>query len=248
MIDTRRRRLLQTAGLGLLAGGAAPAIGNAAVSATGGAESPSVSARAFEEARTPIPLPFDPRSLKGLSERLVVSHWENNYGGAVKALNTLRGRLAQALADPNTPPYVYTGLKREQLLRTGSVVLHEYYFANLGGTGQASAASRARIAQSFGSFDAWESEFRKIGLGLGGGSGWVVLGHNRHLNLLENYWMADHATGPADTTPIVVMDMYEHAYQMDYGAAAARYIDAFFANLQWEHVGARLEAGAATSA
>ncbi len=108
------------------------------------------------------------------------------------------------------------------LIRTGSVVLHEYYFANLGGDGKAPAATRTRVAQSFGTFDAWESEFRKIGAGLGGGSGWVMVGFNRRLNMLENYWMADHATAPADTTPILMMDMYEHAYQMDYGAASAK--------------------------
>ena len=128
-------------------------------------------------------------------------------------------------------------------VRTGSVVLHEAYFGNLGGDGKAGAALRSRMAQSFGTFDAWETEFRKIGQGLGGGSGWVVLGLNRHLNILENYWMADHATGPVDTTPILVMDMYEHAYQMDYGAAAAKYIDAFFVNIQWDRVAARLDAG-----
>lgn len=171
---------------------------------------------------------------------MLQSHWENNYGGAVKALNTLRSRLAQALSDASTPPYVYTGLKREQLLRTGSVVLHEYYFGNLGGDGKAGADLRTKIAASFGTFDAWESEFRKIGLGLGGGSGWVVLGYNKQLKLLENYWLADHASNPADTTPILVMDMYEHAYQMDYGAAAAKYIDAFFSNIQWDAVAKRL--------
>ncbi|MGH8863066.1 MAG: superoxide dismutase [Burkholderiales bacterium] len=200
---------------------------------------PSTS-HAFDYAHVPVPLPFDAKNLNGLSERLVQSHWENNYGGAVKALNTLRGRLGQALADAGTPPYIYTGLKREQLIRTGSVVLHELYFANLGGDGKASADTRIAIASSFGSFDAWESEFRKIGLGLGGGSGWVILGFNRRLKLLENYWMADHSTAPADATPVLVMDMYEHAYQIDYGAAAARYIDAFFLNLDWDIVAKRL--------
>lgn len=197
--------------------------------------------KAFEYQHSPKPLPFEAKSLKGLSEKLVQSHWENNYGGAIKALNIVRGRLTQALADANTPPYVYNGLKREQLIRTGSVVLHELYFANLGGSGQAPADLRTRIAQSFGSFDTWENEFRKIGAGLGGGSGWVVLAHNHRLNLLENYWMADHSTASADSTPLLVMDMYEHAYQMDYGAAAAKYIDAFFANLQWDAVAARLQ-------
>jgi superoxide dismutase, Fe-Mn family len=204
------------------------------------AEDKTMSGPAFDSQHTPAPLPFDPKSLHGLSEKLVQSHWENNYGGAVKALNSLRGRLAQALNDPNTPPFVYTGLKREQLLRTGSVVLHEAYFSNLGGSGKPSADLRTRIAGSFGTFDAWESEFRKIGQGLGGGSGWVVLGFNRRIKLLENYWMADHATGPVDTTPVLVMDMYEHAYQMDYGAAAAKYIDAFFTNINWEAVASRL--------
>ena len=126
------------------------------------------------------------------------------------------------------------------MIRTGSVVLHEAYFGDVGGSGKAGADMRSKLAALFGTFDAWESEFRKIGQGLGGGSAWVVLGYNRHLKLLENYWMADHATGPVDTTPILVMDMYEHAYQMDFGAAAAKYIDAFFANINWETVASRV--------
>lgn len=205
-----------------------------------GGEGKPTSGPAFDDQHTPLPLPFDPKNLNGLSSKLMQSHWENNYGGAVKALNAIRLRLTRALNDADTPAYVYTGLKREQLLRTGSVVLHEYYFGNLGGSGKSGADVRTKLAASFGSFDAWESEFRKIGQGLGGGSGWVVLGLNRRLKILENYWMADHATGAVDTTPILVMDMYEHAYQMDYGAAAAKYIDAFFANINWETVASRL--------
>jgi Fe-Mn family superoxide dismutase len=186
------------------------------------------------------PLPFDPAKLTGLSERLVRSHWENNYGGSVKALVVVKRRLAQALGDKELPPYVYNDLKREHLLRTGSVVLHEHYFENLGGSGKAGAKERETIGRAFGSFDAWEAEFRRIAAGLGGGSGWVVLGFNEHTRQLENYWMADHAHAPAATRLILVMDMYEHAYQMDYGAAAAKYIDAFFQNVQWEKVAQRL--------
>ncbi len=236
MSETTRREFLGTAGATLLAGAAAaPVIARAADAGTG------PKPRAFEYTHVPVPLPFDPKALRGISEKLIQSHWENNYGGAVKALNMLRTRLAQASTDTNTPPYVYTGLKREQLMRTGSVVLHEAYFSNLGGDGKAPARIRSALGEGFGSFDAWEAEFRKIGVGLGGGSGWVMLGWNRHLRLLENHWMADHATGPVDTIPLLVMDMYEHAYQMDYGAAAAKYIDAFFANIQWDAVGARYE-------
>jgi Fe-Mn family superoxide dismutase len=204
------------------------------------AEETTMSANAFDYQHTPLPLPFDPKGLRGLSEKLIQSHWENNYGGAVKALNAVRSRLTQALGDSDTPPYVYNGLKREQLIRTGSVVLHELYFANLGGDGKAAADTRTRISAAFGTFDAWETEFRRIGQGLAGGSGWVVLGYNEKLKLLENYWLADHASNPPDTRPILVMDMYEHAYQMDYGAAAAKYIDAFFGNVRWDAVAARL--------
>jgi Fe-Mn family superoxide dismutase len=203
---------------------------------------PAAPASAFDHVNVPVPLPFDTRKLPGLSERLLQSHWENNYGGAVKALNAVRSRLGQALADGGTPPYVYNALKREQQQRTGSVVLHELYFANLGGDGKAPAALRTALAASFGSFDTWELEFRKIGQGLGGGSGWVMLGLNHGLKLLENYCLGDHATAPAAVTPLLMMDMYEHAYQMDYGAAAARYIDAFFVNLHWDKVAERLAA------
>lgn len=237
MSESTRRDFLQTAAVAVPA---ALFAGNA-----GAADAPAlaVSAEAaFTLDRAPVPLPFKASALNGISEKLIQSHWENNYTGAVKALNTLRGRLKAALADANTPAYVYTGLKREQLIRTGSVVLHDLYFANLGGNGKADGAARTAIATSFGSFDAWEAEFRKIAAGLGGGSGWVVLGYNPHLKVLENYWMADHATAPAGVKPILVMDLYEHAYQMDYGAAVAKYIDAFFTNIQWETVAARLSA------
>jgi superoxide dismutase, Fe-Mn family len=234
MTQLTRRTLIQTAA-------ATPLLATAAAqAATPPNKEGAMNSQAFGFQHTPVPLPFDSKSLRGISEKLVQSHWENNYVGASKALNTVRGRLTQALNDANTPPYVYTNLKREQSIRTGSVVLHELYFANLGGDGKTPANLRTRISESFGSYDNWESEFHKIGQGLGGGSGWVVLGFNEHLSLLENYWLADHATNPAFTKPVLVMDMYEHAYQMDYGAAAAKYIDAFFANIQWDIVAKRL--------
>lgn len=197
---------------------------------------------AFESQTTLKPLAFNPARLTGLSERLIQSHWENNYGGSVKALGIVKKHLAAALADKDMPPFIYNELKREHLLRTGSVVLHELYFDNLGGNGQAGAAERKVIGDAFGSWDTWESEFRRMGAGLGGGSGWVILGLNTHTAQLENYWLADHTHGPAATLPLLVLDMYEHSYQMDYGAAAAKYIDAFFQNIQWDAVAKRVEA------
>jgi Fe-Mn family superoxide dismutase len=229
---------------------AAAAVGAGALTltpatATAANEAAAAAPPAFQGSEVLRPLAFDPAKLTGLSERMLRSHWENNYGGSVKALATVKKRLAQAASDKDLPPYVYNDLKREHLLRTGSVVLHELYFDSLGGSGQAGAAERQSLAQAFGSFDAWEAEFRRIGAGLGGGSGWVLLGFNQHTRQLENYWMADHAHAPAATTPVLVMDMYEHAYQMDYGAGAAKYIDAFFQNVNWEQVSARLTAAGA---
>jgi Fe-Mn family superoxide dismutase len=241
MNPTSRRDLMLAAGALPLLAAARPGLSEAATAAATPAASPASSAApALDYRHAARPLPYKPGALNGLSEKLVQSHWENNYGGAVKALNTVRGRLRAALQDPDLPPYVYDGLKREQLLRTGSVVLHELYFANLGGDGRPAADVRARLASAFGSYDTWEAEFRRIALGLGGGSGWVVLGYNPALRLLENYWMADHATAPAGVAPVLVMDMYEHSYQMDYGAAAAKYVDAFLANVDWGVAGRRI--------
>lgn len=239
---TSRRRLLERTMLGAAAGLASTALPAAAAPAPGpaGRIRPEPQISAFHVDHDLEPLPFDAGKLNGLSRQLIESHWQNNYGGSVRALNESNRRLAAALADPDLPAYVYNDLKREHLLRTGSVVLHELYFENLGGNGQAPADVRTRLADSFGEFDRWETEFRRIAAGLGGGSGWVILGFNRHLGVLENYWMADHMHAPADTVPLLVLDMYEHSYHMDFGAATARYVDAFFGNVNWEAVAARL--------
>lgn len=199
----------------------------------------AITNKAFDDTHELKPLPFNSAKLKGLSERLIESHWSNNYGGSVKALNAINKRLRAALADRQVQAFVYNDLKREHLMRTGSVVLHELYFENLGGGGAPPADIRSLISASFGTFDVWESEYRRIAAGLGGGSGWVVLGYNQHFQTVENYWMADHMHAPAATVPLLVMDMYEHSYQMDYGAATARYIDAFFDNINWDSVEAR---------
>jgi superoxide dismutase, Fe-Mn family len=193
------------------------------------------------ETYKPKPLPFNASKLRGISEKLIQSHWENNYGGAVKALNETQKRVSQALSDKDFPPYLLAGFKREHLVRTGSVVLHEIYFGNLGGDGKAADSIATAIKESFGSLDRWETEFRKIGAGLGGGSGWVILGYNLQLQRLENYWAWDHMHNAPATLPILAMDMYEHAYHMDYGSAAPKYIDAFFQNINWQAADERLK-------
>jgi Fe-Mn family superoxide dismutase len=199
-------------------------------------------AKAFSGQHTPKPLPFDPAKLKGLSERLIKSHWENNYGGAVKALNIVEQKLASMLTDKDLPPYIYGDLKREELVRTGSVVLHENYFANLGGDGKASGKVLDLIKQWFGSYEQWELEFKKTANALGGGSGWAMLCFNQHTGEVHNYWAWDHMHNAAMGYPLLVLDMYEHAYHMDYGAAAAKYVDAFMQNANWDEVNRRAEA------
>jgi Fe-Mn family superoxide dismutase len=194
------------------------------------------------------PLPFKAGRLKGLSEKLIQSHWENNYSGAVKALNDVEAKLAELAKDKNLAPSLFNGYKREQLVRLGSVILHERYFGNLGGEGKAAGDLKGAIETAFGGFDAWETEFRKTALGLGGGSGWVVLNFNLHMKRLENYWAWDHMHNAPAGLPILVLDMYEHAYQMDYGAQAAKYVDAFMHNVNWEEANRRYVAAAKAQA
>jgi Fe-Mn family superoxide dismutase len=185
------------------------------------------------------PLPFDPKSLKGLSEKLIVSHHENNYGGAVKNLNKVQDELKAVTKD--TPGFVVSGLKERELSFTNSVILHEFYFGNLGGDGKAAGRIPKAISDAFGSFGRWEELFRATGSSLAGGSGWTVLDFNFHTGDLRTYWSGNHTQALSFGNPLLVMDMYEHAYQMDFGAAAGGYIEAFFANLQWEAVNHRYE-------
>jgi Fe-Mn family superoxide dismutase len=196
---------------------------------------------AFRGEHQPRPLPFDPSKLRGLSERLIRSHWENNYGGSVRALNAVESRLAAMMEDRELPAYVYGDLKREELVRTGSVILHEHYFANLGGDGKAAGTARELIEGSFGSFDAWRAEFERTAGALAGGSGWVVLALNLHTGVAHNYWAWDHMHNAVLGAPLLVLDMYEHAYHMDFGAAAARYVEAFLDNVDWQEVDRRAD-------
>jgi Fe-Mn family superoxide dismutase len=206
-----------------------------------GADEPPTRSPAFAGRHEPRPLPFDPGKLHGLSEKLIRSHWENNYVGAVKALNGVEQRLAALLKDDESPAFVYGDLKREELIRSGSVVLHDHYFGNLGGEGRASGKLVELVRTAWGSAGAWEAEFRKTAAALAGGSGWVILAINLNTREPHNYWAWDHAHNAASGFPLLVLDMYEHAYHMDYGAAAARYVDAFFLNVNWDEVNRRAE-------
>ena len=224
------------------AGGVALALGReAAAQAPAGAAPEAVRPPAFRGQHQPKPLPFDPAKLKGLSERLLRSHWENNYGGAVRALNAVEQRLEVMMKDKELPAYVYGDVKREELVRTGSVVLHEHYFANLGGDGKASGGALDLVKRAFGSLETWEAEFKRTANALAGGSGWVVFALNLHTGEAHNYWAWDHMHNAVMGAPLLVLDMYEHAYHIDFGAAAARYVDAFMDNVNWDEVSRRAE-------
>ena len=180
-------------------------------------------------------LACDPKKLKGLSEKLIVSHWENNYGGAVKRLNAIAAQLA-SLDFATAPVFVINGLKREELIATNSMILHELYFDGLGAEGEPDPALRDALVRDFGSFERWRTEFVAMGKAMGGGSGWVLLTYSPRDGKLVNQWAADHTHGLAGSSPILALDMYEHSYHIDYGAAAAKYVDAFMDNVRWESV------------
>jgi Fe-Mn family superoxide dismutase len=185
------------------------------------------------------PLGCDPKRIKGMSEKLIVSHYENNYGGAVKRLNLIMEKLAEL--DFNTAPgFLINGLKREQLMAANSMVLHELFFESLGDASAPDGALEQALARDFGSYDRWRAEFSAMGKAQGGGSGWVLLTYSRRDGRLTNQWAMDHTTTLAGGQPILALDMFEHAYHMDYGARAAAYVDAFMSVINWPQVGKAL--------
>jgi Fe-Mn family superoxide dismutase len=221
-------------------------IGAAGIAATGLAAAtilrpgPAAAQAAPAAGRPPISyevkkLPFEPSRIKGLSEKLLVSHYENNYTGAVKRLNAIEVQLAQT-DFATAPVFVINGLKREALIAANSMILHELFFDGIGGEGQPSDGLAEALTRDFGSIDRWKTEFAAIGKAEGGGSGWVMLTYSPRDKQLINTWAADHTNNLAGGRPILVLDMYEHAYQMDYGAKAAAYVDAFMQMIRWDTV------------
>ena len=192
------------------------------------------------------PLLLKPQWMNGLSERLLVSHYVNNYGGALRRLNAIRARLA-ALDWASAPGFEINGLKREELIASGSVILHEIYFESLGGQGdkpptgleQPPVELAQALERDFGSVMAWRAEFTAMAKALAGGSGWVILAWSERLGRLVNHWAADHAHGLPGAAPILAIDMYEHAYHLDFGAKAAAYVDQVMLNLNWQRIAAR---------
>jgi Fe-Mn family superoxide dismutase len=162
----------------------------------------------------------------------------------VRRLNAIRAQLG-TLDIAAAPAFVLNGLKREELIAAGSADLHELYFDGLGGDGTIPAEMDAALARDFGSSGAWRRVFVAMGKALGGGSGWVLLSCSLADGKLRNVWAADHAHGMALGVPILALDMYEHAYHLDFGANAGAYVDAFMANIAWDRVARRHAAATA---
>ena len=181
-----------------------------------------------------------PWLLNGLSLKLMESHYENNYGGALRRLNAITQQI-EALDFSKAPPNVINGLKREELIALNSTLLHELYFASLGGEGKPTRRMAEALAGDFGSVDRWREEFLAMARALGGGSGWVVLVYVPRDGRLINQYASDHSQSIASGVPILAIDMYEHAYHIDFGANAKAYIDAFMRNVDWNAVEGRYE-------
>lgn len=220
----------------LILGGAA--VIAAALASSADAQTPTAPSPGVAFTPKPAPMPFDPKAVAGLSEKLLRSHYDNNYTGAVKRLGAISGQFA-ALDAATAPGFVLNGLKREELIAWNSMILHEIYFAGLGAATRPGGALAAAIERDFGSDARWRVEFASMGKALGGGSGWVILAWSHRDQRLVNQWAADHTMTLAGSTPVLVLDMYEHAYAIDYGAKAAAYVDAFMRATNWSSADAR---------
>jgi Fe-Mn family superoxide dismutase len=186
------------------------------------------------------PIPCRPWLLNSLSLRLIESHYENNYGGALRRLNAITEQL-EKLDHATTPPFVINGLKREELAALNSTLLHELYFASMGGDGRLAGPMKEVLARDFGSTDRWRSEFVAMGEALSGGSGWVVLVYIPRDGRLVNQYAAEHSQSIAGGIPILALDMYEHAYHMDFGANAKAYVESFMRNVDYNALHERYE-------
>jgi Fe-Mn family superoxide dismutase len=181
-----------------------------------------------------------PWVLNGLSQRLIESHYENNYGGALRRLNAIAEKL-ESLDFTATPGFVINGLKREELIALNSTLLHELYFASLGSLDPPPESMVSALARDFGSMERWRGEFVAMANALSGGSGWVLLVYVPRDGRLVNQYAADHTQAVAGGMPVLALDMYEHAYHMDFGANAKAYVDAFMRNVDWKSLQARYD-------
>lgn len=178
--------------------------------------------------------------MEGFSESLLNNHF-TLYQGYVANTNKVLGLLGEMLkADKTTTPE-YAELKRRLGWEFNGMRLHEYYFDNLGGNGRLDTGSKIsrEFVKDFGSYEDWEKDFKATGTMRG--IGWTVLYRDTLTRQMFNMWINEHDVGhPAGCRPILVLDVFEHAFMLDYGLKRVDYINAFFKNIDWNEAEKRL--------
>ena len=224
MTDISRRSL--AAGAGLLAGALA-------VGARAQQMPPQLASAVPIPKATAKPLILNPDKVKGLSADLLRNHHDNEYAGAVKALNAVGEELAKVDFFQVSPDKL-GALKRDEQAAHNATVLHEIYFDGLAEEpSQPSGLLAQAMSRDFGSLDRWKAEFVGIGKSLSSGTGWVILAYAPREKRLFNYRAENDSMAPAGGVPLLALDMYEHAYAADFGTDTAKYIHAFMQAIRW---------------
>jgi Fe-Mn family superoxide dismutase len=179
--------------------------------------------------------------MEGFSETLLKNHF-TLYQGYVTNTNKVLEALENMLKEGKTATPEFAELKRRLGWEFNGMRLHEYYFENLGGKGGINKEGKLakKIIEDFGSYDAWEKDFKAVGAMRG--IGWAVLYQDNTNGRLINFWINEHdVSHPAGCNPILIMDVFEHAFMIDYGLKRADYIEAFFKNINWNVAESRLK-------
>lgn len=194
------------------------------------------------------PLALDVPALNGLSEQLINIHHGNEYTWAVKHLNAIRERMRTLASDAATAP-VLNSFRSEELLAANSVYLHELYFGALGGARKLPPGGLiTAFERDFGTLARWKAEFSEMAKAIRGGAGWALLSWSLREGRLINHWASAHTQLLAGAIPLLALDMYEHAYHLDFGADANAYVDMFMQNIRWDTVYDRYGAAVTSSA
>lgn len=178
--------------------------------------------------------------LKGISDSQLQQHRDTLYAGYVAKLNLIEEEIKKASTEGTNPTYSPLGeLKRQEIFATNGVFLHEAYFGNLGGSGGPATGKIAEMINAkWGSFDKWLADFKAAAMAA---RGWVVMAFSFNDMSLHNYSMDVHDKGSVcNTALLLVLDVYEHAYMIDYGVKRAAYLDAYFQNIDWNVVNQRV--------
>lgn len=179
--------------------------------------------------------------MEGFSETLLKNHF-TLYQGYVTNTNKVLDTLAEMAKGGKFAAPEYAELKRRMGWEFNGMRLHELYFENLGGKSPAAKAGKLgkKLSEEFGSYENWEADFK--GVGALRGIGWAILYQDPGSGKLFNSWINEHDAGhPAGCNPLLILDVFEHAFMIDYGLKRADYIASFFKNVKWEAVEGRLK-------